>query len=247
LSTGDFYDLDIRPTTTCIVAYNDVVLQKHKNSNRMATTINFKSGATVMSATLYSLIHGILMFLAWGILISFGMTIAKYFKFLGRKWYYLHITFNLFGFLFTIVAFSLVFSQMLFSMFISHDIVSVIHSWLGLIVILGVIVQPLLGFYANWVWNPDRKKVPYFPDMTHWWLGRFLICFAIINMFFGLLLYGATFIWYILLIVWIIVLIVTQIIVYKKFGSKISVQDTVYEMVNTNVPLSLEPEEELKN
>ena len=63
---------------------------------------------------------------------------------------------------------------------------------MGIVLIgLSVIFQPLLGLLAHVMYDPDRKRVPIFPDMIHQAFGYILILFAAATIFNGLYEYGA--------------------------------------------------------
>lgn len=66
------------------------------------------------------------------------------------------------------------------------------HRVLGLIITLLMMVQPFLGQLANVLFDPTRKKTPFWPDKLHWILGGALILFGIINIHLGLAMYCVT-------------------------------------------------------
>lgn len=44
-----------------------------------------------------------------------------------------------------------------------------VHAWLGLVVVIGgSILQPILGFIADRMYNPERRRIPVWPDKIHW-------------------------------------------------------------------------------
>lgn len=55
---------------------------------------------------------------------------------------------------------------------------------------IGSGIQPILGKVADYMYDPNRKSVPFFPDILHWILGWALIAFALVTILTGLLEYG---------------------------------------------------------
>ncbi|KAJ3212442.1 hypothetical protein HDU67_003836 [Dinochytrium kinnereticum] len=112
-----------------------------------------------------NLVHGVLMFVAWGVAPFIGIFIARFLKDkLGVWWFRLHVFFFLIvcGFL-TIAGFLII----------------------GLTVIIAMIVQMILGVISDRLWSPDRESVPIW-DKAHWWIGRLTTALALINIFLGI-------------------------------------------------------------
>jgi len=175
-----------------------------KHTDRTEAVINFFAGTTTIPPN-YPLMHGILMFLAWGLFVVGAMFIARYFKSLGKPWFWIHIGSNVLAFVMIIVAFVLIVVYALNSFTTDVGPVAIIHAWVGITVIFaGVVAQPLLGWYADYKWEPDRDSTPVFPDIVHHWTGRLSLFFAFFNMYLGLSNIGAEAYWYVLLSIWIL-------------------------------------------
>jgi hypothetical protein len=130
-------------------------------------------------------IHGILMLFAWSISPFIGIFVARYLKrTLGVWWYRIHVFLMFFvtgGF--TLSAFALIYS---FSQ--APLLYSGTHGKMGLIIIMIMILQIILGFICNALWSKARVTIPWY-DKAHWWIGRMVTILGIINVSFGIKLY----------------------------------------------------------
>jgi hypothetical protein len=134
-------------------------------------------------------IHGILMLFAWSISPFIGIFVARYMKkALGVWWYRIHVFLMLFvtG-VFTLSAFALIYSFSQVPLLSSG-----IHGKMGLIIIMTMILQIILGFICNALWSKDRVSIPWY-DKAHWWIGRIVTILGIINVSFGIKLYTQMF------------------------------------------------------
>ncbi|KAH6568011.1 hypothetical protein BASA50_001172 [Batrachochytrium salamandrivorans] len=132
-------------------------------------------------------VHGILMVVAWVISPAIGIFVARFLKTrLGAIWYSLHIFFMLVvtGIL-TTASIVLIYLYKRPPHFSDNY-----HEVIGLVVAIGMLVQYAVGFVSNATFNPKRTSIPIV-DKLHWWLGRGLVVLGIINVFFGLSLYGS--------------------------------------------------------
>ena len=77
------------------------------------------------------------------------------------------------------------------------------HQWIGLIVFLGLFLQGGLGWYHHKRYVEDNPTSRRWYTHLHLWLGRLLLCFALINIGLGIQLYGDSIvpqaIWYLLI------------------------------------------------
>ncbi|KAJ3190995.1 hypothetical protein HK101_008182 [Irineochytrium annulatum] len=154
-------------------------------------------------------IHGVLMFIAWGVAPYIGIFIARYTKdMLGVWWYRLHMGIML-GVCggFTLSAFLILFLTMPAPHFNDW------HQAIGLVVILTLVCQIGLGFYSDAKWTPDRTSIPWW-DKAHWWVGRSLALLGTFNLFAGIKHYNeisssggvpGIYVW--LLIAWLVVVV----------------------------------------
>jgi len=160
-------------------------IAKHIPTSRGVATINFFTGAaTVKNVQPSREAHGFLMFFAWAIFVPVGSFIARYLK-KFKWWFNVHRIINGFAMLMATVAFIVA-----LTMVTTHFDTS--HKQLGLAITIIGTAQPLIGFLADRFFNPERKRAPIFPDMTHWVLGWTALTLGLINVVLGLQTYGAT-------------------------------------------------------
>ncbi|KAI8900215.1 hypothetical protein BC833DRAFT_618708 [Globomyces pollinis-pini] len=150
-----------------------------KPTNFLQTSSSFSFEAVV-------LIHGIMMFIAWMVVPTIGIFIARFLKLtLGPKWFTLHMM--LMGFAtvgFTIAASTFMF---LFNESSAGPYFVTSHAKIGLTVFLISFIQTGLGIVADKWFSPNRKSVPWW-DKAHWWLGRALVVLGIVNVYLGIML-----------------------------------------------------------
>eukprot|EP00842_Homolaphlyctis_polyrhiza_P000139 jgi/Hompol1/1125/HPOL_000045-RA len=142
---------------------------------------------TLSDPTMYPVIvklHGIFMFIAWGVSPFVGIYIARYMKDqLGVWWYRIHVA--------IMVVFCLLLSlgsALLIILFRSPPHFTDPHHILGLTVSISVVLQVVFGFLANAYWDPDRDRAGIW-DLVHIWFGRLTFVAAIANLYLGLVLY----------------------------------------------------------
>ncbi|KAJ3052823.1 hypothetical protein HK097_005585 [Rhizophlyctis rosea] len=126
------------------------------------------------------LAHGIFLFIAWAVAPFPGIFIARFLKNkLGVWWYRLHVGLmvGVTG-IFSIVGVLLVF---LFKPRHFHDP----HEIIGAMVIVGMVIQFILGFVANAMFDVDRPRIPWW-DKAHWWVGRSMFVLGIVNCYLGI-------------------------------------------------------------
>ena len=71
-------------------------------------------------------------------------------------------------------------------------LLSSMHGIAGAVITGLMIVQIILGFVANAMFDPERKKVATV-DKAHWWLGRLLVLAGIGNCQLGFMIYSSAF------------------------------------------------------
>ncbi|KAJ9059848.1 hypothetical protein DSO57_1037270 [Entomophthora muscae] len=127
--------------------------------------------------------HGILMILAWMILPAMAIFIARYLKdSLGPRWLTAHMT------LFAAAAAAAVLSITI----VAYNLGNVLddpHAAIGVVVMVLMGVQIILGVVIDKLWDPERNYIPM-QDIVHWWLGRLLFLMAISNIIYGIVLVG---------------------------------------------------------
>lgn len=198
LDTGDTQqDRVIVPgTVDIIVAFQSSTDMnvEHSGSNKGSYTINFVTGALTQTGTGLA-IHGFLMALGWVVCTVIAQFLAKFFKHIGHKWFILHIVFNVIGLVLILIAFILAIVFATEGFLAKKDKIILLHSWLGLLIIILAFLQPILGYLADKYWKPDRLKTPIWPDKIHWYIGRGAQFLAFINILIGFFIYGVK--WYI--------------------------------------------------
>ena len=160
------------------------------------------------------MVHGILMFLAWGICFQVGAVIARYAKFANPLWFYLHICFQLSGLFIAVIGF--VFS------FLNRSKPLFPHAIIGIIAMALVLWQPINALY-----RPEHRKgekdsifrwIWYF---LHMLTGRFALLLGLVNISLGLFLIISPLpiwiIWYVLLFCYVVFLVVMETIYWVRY------------------------------
>ncbi|KAJ3255166.1 hypothetical protein HK103_006535 [Boothiomyces macroporosus] len=137
--------------------------------------------------------HGVLMFIAWAISPFIGIYIARYLKSaLGHTWYILHVFFmSILTGAATLVSFILIYLYS-FDRFSTDGDIGSSHEKLGLVVVLAVIIQIILGYVSNAKFDPHRESIPWW-DKAHWWVGRTLFLLGLLNVYLGIKFYGESY------------------------------------------------------
>jgi len=181
-STGDSLDVDIPmgQSITLIYYYQDNVdgpnLVQHSQTPT-PYTFNFFTGASTTQFQII-VVHGALMFIAWYCIAPFGFVLARFMK--GFSWWFqVHRAIMFIAMLAVIAAFGIAISYCTTHFDDAHKII-------GLIVVIIGVAQPVIGFLADKMFDPNRKATPIFPDKTHWVLGWLSITLGMINIILGL-------------------------------------------------------------
>ena len=66
------------------------------------------------------------------------------------------------------------------------------HAKMGVTTLALTACTPVLGVLADLFWNPDRKKIPIFPDKLHWVFGYSCLLLAAVTLFTGLKIFRAS-------------------------------------------------------
>ncbi|KAJ3240703.1 hypothetical protein HDU81_002894 [Chytriomyces hyalinus] len=135
--------------------------------------------------------HGIVMFLAWGVL-PFGLIfVARYMKSkMGHAWYLTHMG----GFLIGVGGLTVVGLILIELQVPDGDVrfLTSTHGKIGVAMAFAMMpVQWVLGFVSNALFRLDRPAVPWW-DQMHWWTGRALVILGIAQMHLGLELYDSS-------------------------------------------------------
>jgi hypothetical protein len=127
------------------------------------------------------------MFIAWFLCPVVAIYIARYMKHIGHKWYQLHLILFLFGtLLFSSIGLFFIFAYKIFIF------PSSIHGLLGVAITALFLIQIILGFVINSLYDPKRTAAPWH-DIAHMYLGRLTALIAFGNMGYGVYLLGANY------------------------------------------------------
>jgi hypothetical protein len=149
--------------------------------------------------------HGMIMIIAWPLLIVAGSFGARYIKPITLMWWPMHYVLQGIGSFLSVLAVLLV----AIDIGTDGEHFNTLHSIIGAFVMLGMIAQAALGWHANAKFEPKREQVhrtsyprktigmtnksltkaPFFPDRIHWYLGRGLMVAAVLNILIGLYRY----------------------------------------------------------
>ncbi|XP_049472705.1 ferric-chelate reductase 1 [Panthera uncia] len=132
--------------------------------------------------------HGALMFVAWMTTVSIGVLMARFFKFVWAKpvfgqaaWFQVHRTLMLTTTALTCIAFVLPFIYRRgWSWYAGY------HPYLGCIVMVLAVLQPLLAAFRPPLYDPRRQMF----NWTHWSMGTAARIIAVAAMFLGMDLPG---------------------------------------------------------
>ncbi|HEV7382450.1 MAG TPA: cytochrome b561 domain-containing protein [Dyadobacter sp.] len=122
--------------------------------------------------------HGILMVIAWCALLFTGSFFSRYLKIVTTAWFKIHVALQTVGVALVLAGFIIIFiAQGGFNLGA--------HQVIGIIIFGLTMAQPFIGLIADRLFDPSRSKVPA-QDQIHWWVGRFLLIIAVVNIFLGI-------------------------------------------------------------
>jgi len=136
-----------------------------------------------------------------------GLFLARFFKWMGHKWFVAHIIVNTLGLATTVAAFGISI-YMVSTPFSFTDQTTQSHAFIGLIVTFLSVLQPLIGWWADMKFDIDRTKIPLWPDQIHWIIGRICFLLAFINIILGIFVSATPLLYLGLFIGWIGLLII---------------------------------------
>ncbi|KAJ3280807.1 hypothetical protein HDU79_011333 [Rhizoclosmatium sp. JEL0117] len=177
------------------------------------------------------LLHGIFMFIAWGVIPPVAIFIARYFKnVLGHRWYLSHTGLLIYGTGGLIVA-GLVVIEINVAPGVTRFVGSSTHGIMGTVVALALYpLQCLLGYASNYFFDPNRRKVAII-DQIHWWVGRAVVVLAIVTMQLGLMQYGVDAPW--IAGYWLFVILVPAGLMFygeRRYGGAVHHVDSMTEL-----------------
>lgn len=157
--------------------------------------------------------HGFIMCLMVMVFMTSAIVTSRYLKKIVVWWFYLHVVLAILCLIAMISGLSLIFQ--------AHDnkFVSSWHSAFGVIFIILISLQTLLGLISHFKFDKFRKEPPIFPDKIHWWLGRLVFAIGSLNLGlgFGILggFPGSGWFFYVL---WIVVVISIFVFLERSIG-----------------------------
>eukprot|EP00698_Gefionella_okellyi_P025351 TRINITY_DN9247_c0_g1_i2.p1 TRINITY_DN9247_c0_g1~~TRINITY_DN9247_c0_g1_i2.p1 ORF type:complete len:792 (-),score=165.34 TRINITY_DN9247_c0_g1_i2:881-3256(-) len=196
LNTGDIRDVVIGNGQVYMLwAAGSSSFVSYHALQRGVMSVNFVAGASSSSIPIdiYKTLiisHGALMTTAWLFLAIIGTFVARFLKRFSW-WFPLHIALQISAAVLALIAVVLAAIRSTNPFTNATTTVAVVHAWLGAsVLLLGALLQPVLGFVIDKLFDKDRKQVPLH-DKLHWWIGRLSIAAAVANVFLGLVYYGA--------------------------------------------------------
>lgn len=121
--------------------------------------------------------HGALNIFAWGVLLPIGAIIARYCRQWDPAWFYLHIGFQVSGFIFGVAGVVLGVSlyNKLAAAVDAHRGIGIFILVLGIFQVLALLFRP----------DKDAKMRKYW-NWGHQWIGRILLFLAAVNIVYGI-------------------------------------------------------------
>ncbi|KAK3711397.1 hypothetical protein QZH41_013506, partial [Actinostola sp. cb2023] len=174
------------------------------------------------------MLHGIFMFIGWGVLLQLGAFIARYFRHKDPWWFKMHRGLQVSGLLFAIAGFVCA------VMSVPFDHFKFAHGAIGLDVMIVGLLQPLNGFFRPHRF-PDgsRSTKRIIWEWYHKLAGRFALVLALINICLGLFLdvvpTVAWAVWYGYLGVLCLLYVIFEVRSRCKHGSKTGSADFVLD------------------
>jgi len=124
-------------------------------------------------------VHGFLNLAGWGVFLPIGAIIARYCKVWDPTWFYLHIAFQMLGFILIIAGlvtgFTLQDTYKGVSGLDSHRVLGIIVFIMATLQILAIVLRPKKDAKVRRYWN-----------WYHHWVGRFALVLAAVNLFVGI-------------------------------------------------------------
>eukprot|EP01064_Diplonema_japonicum_P028918 TRINITY_DN454_c1_g1_i1.p1 TRINITY_DN454_c1_g1~~TRINITY_DN454_c1_g1_i1.p1 ORF type:complete len:547 (+),score=114.30 TRINITY_DN454_c1_g1_i1:45-1685(+) len=126
------------------------------------------------------ILHGVFMFLAWGVCCNFGVLIGRYWKAGDPKWFQAHRALMSIGLLLAIIGFGLIIPSVQSKHFMFA------HGGIGLAVMIVGLLQPLNAFVRPHKAPASTLRTVW--ELVHKNAGRLALLLANINIILGMLL-----------------------------------------------------------
>ncbi|KNC55022.1 uncharacterized protein AMSG_12372 [Thecamonas trahens ATCC 50062] len=195
------------------------VFAKHEPGANGAAAVDLATGmVTIIDESGRKTAHGVLMFVAWGVMASSAALLARYGKAFAW-WFPIHIAANVIAVLLTLVGFFLAvaFTKNDFD-YARKSRVAFLHAICGLTVFIAMWWQAGLGILADRLFDKLRLRPPIFPDVVHWWTGRCTIGLALFTVLLGLAVFEASAAVIIVYLVYLLALVVIAFTLDAAFG-----------------------------
>jgi len=217
LQTGDEKADNIiaKEDITFLWAYDELTLLGLFNGNHSGVTrLNFFGSDVVVNVDMMLIrFHGFMMCTLVMLIMTSAIILSRYLKKVVHWWFYLHAFFAVLGLVLMVSSLSVIFSAH------NNKFVPSWHSAFGIIFIILMGLQTLIGVYSHFAFDKFRREPPRFPDKTHWWLGRAVYFVGLLNIILGLnILGGYPGLGWFFYALWFAVVIVIVIIMEKTIG-----------------------------
>ena len=163
------------------------------------------------------IMHGVFMFLAWGILCPVGMFCARYLKERDPLWFKVHRAMMCAGLLCTVIGFGLIVPAILGSGHFKFA-----HGAIGLVVVILALLQPVNAVLRPHKPSPgeERSVGRLIWEILHRWSGRTAVLLGLINCILGVLIAVAPMSVVVTCIVWCSVIFILGVVLEMIFRSR---------------------------
>ncbi|XP_013403700.1 putative ferric-chelate reductase 1 homolog [Lingula anatina] len=175
------------------------------------------SSIAIILLTFCCFISGILMILAWVLTSSIAIIFARYFKPMWpndrlcgeRVWFANHRTLQINTLILTIIAFILIFIEVMGYSNMDSPGFAVAHPIIGIIVTILCVLNPIMALFRC---HPEDDYRPIF-NWFHWIVGTVAHILATINIFFGMNLAKSGVPWWVtwVMLIWVLIQFITEI------------------------------------
>jgi len=147
------------------------------------------------------------------VFMSSAIITARFLKRIVTWWFHLHAALTVSGLVTMIIGLVLIFEAH------GNKFVPSWHSAFGIIFIILISLQALLGLYSHLKFDKHRREPPVFPDRVHWWLGRLVFGVGTLNLALGFgILGGYPASGWIFYVLWIVTMTLIFIYLEKNIG-----------------------------
>ncbi|XP_062595774.1 uncharacterized protein LOC134257148 [Saccostrea cucullata] len=172
--------------------------------------------------TNFPLVHGILMFLGWGVCLVWGTFIARYFSSSGTTWFLLHRIFQVSGLVLSVIG------LVMGIVAVQFDHFKFAHGAIGIIIMLLGLSQPFNALIRPHRPEEGEKKTlkRRIWELFHHNIGRVAVALALVNISLGVFLalaHTAVWaLWFVYLIIIILVFLFFELLKIEVVHEKLS-------------------------